>query len=75
MSMERQFKSAKLQVTMVGDQHPKGVNHLFNNVSQQLSNDQITSLTKAVAMLTSKKVRWCQHHRHGSRRPRLNKGR
>ncbi len=55
MSMERQFKSAKLQVTMVGDQHPKGVNHLFNNVSQQLSNDQITSLTEAVALLTNEK--------------------
>ena len=55
MSMERQFKSAKLQVTMVGDQHPKGVNHLFNNVSQQLSNDQINSLTEAVALLTSEK--------------------
>lgn len=55
MSMERQFKSAKLQITMVGDQHPKGVNHLFNNVSQQLSNDQITSLTEAVALLTNEK--------------------
>lgn len=55
MSMVRQFKSAKLQVTMVGDQHPKGVNHLFNNVSQQLSNDQINSLTEAVALLTSEK--------------------
>lgn len=55
MSMERQFKSAKLQVTMVGDQHPKGVNHLFNNVSQQFSNDQITSLTEAVTLLTNEK--------------------
>ena len=55
MSMERQFKSAKLQVTMVGDQHPKGVNHLFNNVTQQFSNDQLTSLTEAVALLTNEK--------------------
>ncbi|MGM9908184.1 hypothetical protein [Limosilactobacillus sp.] len=53
MSMERQFKSAKLQVTMVGDQHPKGVTHLFNNVSQQFENEQLTSLTEAVALLTS----------------------
>lgn len=55
MSMERQFKSAKVQVTMVGDQHPKGVNHLFNNVSQQFTNDQLTSLTQAVALLTNEK--------------------
>lgn len=55
MSMERQFKSAKVQVTMVGDQHPKGVNHLFNNASQQFSNDQLTSLTQAVALLTNEK--------------------
>lgn len=55
MSMERQFKSAKVQVTMVGDQHPKGVNHRFNNVSQQFSNDQLTSLTQAVALLTNEK--------------------
>lgn len=55
MSMERQFKSAKVQVTMVGDQHPKEVNHLFNNVSQQFSNDQLTSLTQAVALLTNEK--------------------
>lgn len=55
MSMERQFKSAKLQVTMVGDQHPKGVNHLFNNVTQQFSNDQLTSLKEAVALLTNEK--------------------
>ena len=42
MSMERQFKSAKVQVTMVGDQHPKGVSHLFNNVRQQFTDDQLT---------------------------------
>lgn len=55
MSMERQFKAAKVQVTMVGDQHPKGVNHLFNNVSQQFSNDQLISLTQAVTLLTNEK--------------------
>ncbi|HJA27542.1 MAG TPA: hypothetical protein H9720_04330 [Candidatus Limosilactobacillus intestinigallinarum] len=55
MSMERQFKSAKVQVTMVGDQHPKGVSHLFNNVRQQFTDDQLTSLTQAVALLTNEK--------------------
>lgn len=55
MSMERQFKSAKVQLTMVGDQHPKGVNHLFNNVGQQVTSEQLTSLTQAVALLTNEK--------------------
>ena len=55
MSMERQFKAAKIQVTMVGDQHPKGVNHLFNNAGKQVSNEQLASLAQAVALLTNEK--------------------
>lgn len=55
MSMVRKFKSAKVQLTLVGDQHPKGVNRLFNNVPEQVNNDQVLTFASALEILTSEK--------------------
>lgn len=55
MSMVRNFKSAKVQLTLIGDKHPKGVTHLFNNVTEQTNDEQLTSLTQAIEILTSEK--------------------
>jgi DNA gyrase/topoisomerase IV subunit B len=55
MSMVRNFKSAKVQLTLIGDKHPKGVTHLFNNVIERVTDEQLTSLTQAIEILTSEK--------------------
>lgn len=52
MSNERQFKSAKLQVTLTGDKHPKGASHILNNVKQDLTAAQVASVTAALESLT-----------------------
>ncbi|HJA21597.1 hypothetical protein [Limosilactobacillus panis] len=55
MSMERQFKSAKLQLTLVGDKHPKGAKHLLNNVANGLTSEQLDLITTAMESLTTEK--------------------
>lgn len=55
MGMVRKFKSSKVQLTMIGDQHPKGINRLFNNVIEHVNDDQLTNLAKAIEILTSEK--------------------
>ena len=40
MSMSRKFKAAKIQLTLVGEKHPKGVKHVLNNVTENVSEDQ-----------------------------------
>lgn len=55
MSMERQFKSAKVQLTLTGDKHPKGVKRLFNNASRGVSGEQMNLLTRAIESLTTEK--------------------
>ncbi|WP_267201551.1 hypothetical protein [Limosilactobacillus kribbianus] len=55
MSMVRKFKSAKVQLTLVGEQHPKGVAHLFNNVREEVNEDQLAKLTQAIESLTGEK--------------------
>ncbi|MGM9883574.1 MAG: hypothetical protein ACI31K_05355 [Limosilactobacillus reuteri] len=55
MSMERQFKSAKLQLTLIGDQHPKGAKHLLNNITNGLTGDQLSLITTAIESLTAEK--------------------
>ena len=55
MSMERQFKSAKVQLTLVGDKHPKGVKRLFNNAAANLTSDQLTLVSSAIESLTAEK--------------------
>lgn len=52
MSNERQFKSAKLQVTLAGAKHPKGATHILNNVKQNLTAAQVASVTAALESLT-----------------------
>lgn len=52
MSNERQFKSAKLQVTLAGAKHPKGAAHVLNNIKQDLSANQVASVTAALESLT-----------------------
>ena len=52
MSNERQFKSAKLQVTLAGAKHPKGAIHILNNVKQDLTAAQVASVTTALESLT-----------------------
>ena len=55
MSMERQFKSAKLQLTLVGDKHPKGAKLLLNNVANGLTSEQLDLITTAMESLTTEK--------------------
>lgn len=55
MSMERQFKSAKAQLTLVGDKHPKGIKRLFNNVSQNVSGEQLAIVGSAIESLAGEK--------------------
>ena len=44
MSMSRKFKAAKIQLTLVGEKHPKGVKHVLNNVTENVSEVQLTRL-------------------------------
>lgn len=55
MSNERQFKSAKLQVTLAGAKHPKGASHILNNAKQDLTATQVASITAALETLTGEK--------------------
>lgn len=55
MSNERQFKSAKLQVSLTGDNHPKGASHILNNAKQDLTAAQVASVTAALEALTGEK--------------------
>ena len=56
MSMSRKFKAAKIQLTLVGEKHPKGVKHLLNNVNESVSDEQINLLSSAMETLTAEKV-------------------
>lgn len=56
MSMSRKFKAAKIQLTLVGEKHPKGVKHLLNNVNENVSDEQINLLSSAMETLTAEKV-------------------
>lgn len=51
--MVRKFKSAKVQLTLTGDQHPKGVSHLFNNLAENAGEDKVVAFTKAIELLTT----------------------
>lgn len=55
MSMVRKFKTAKIQLTMTGDKHPKGVKRTLNNVAEQVSEEQVALLGSAMEILTSEK--------------------
>lgn len=55
MSMVRKFKSAKVQITLVSDAHPKGTKHLFNNVASKAADKQIADFGAAIALLTTEK--------------------
>lgn len=52
MNMVRQFKSGKIQLTMVSEAHPKGIKRSFNNVIAELEEDQITALGHAIETLS-----------------------
>lgn len=56
MSMTRKFKTAKIQLTLVGDKHPKGAKHLLNNVTENMSEEQFTLLSSAMETLTAEKL-------------------
>ncbi|WP_302117523.1 hypothetical protein [uncultured Limosilactobacillus sp.] len=55
MQMVRNFKSAKIQLTITNNDHPKGVKHPFNNVSDGVTNDQVARFSSAIEMLTAEK--------------------
>lgn len=55
MNTVRQFNSAKVQLTMVGDRHPKGVNRLFNNAAEHFTDEQAVTFSTAIEALTSEK--------------------
>lgn len=50
--MTRQFKTAKLQLKMVDEAHPKGINRLFNNVIEDISDEQIKTLGTIIGGLS-----------------------
>lgn len=57
MSMSRKFKAAKIQLTLVGEKHPKGVKkHVLNNVTENVSEDQFNLLVSAMEALTTEHV-------------------
>lgn len=56
MSMSRKFKAAKIQLTLVGEKHSKGVNHILNNVTENVSEDQFNLLISAMETLTTEHV-------------------
>lgn len=56
MSMSRKFKAAKIQLTFVGEKHPKGVKHVLNNINENVSDEQINLLSSAMETLTTEKV-------------------
>lgn len=56
MSMTRNFKSAKLQLTLTNPDHPKGVKHFFNNVRDEISDEEVTRFNTAIEMLTAEKA-------------------
>ena len=56
MSMSRKFKAAKIQLTLVGEKHPKGVKHILNNVTENISEEQFALLSSAMETLTTEKV-------------------
>ncbi|MBA2914612.1 hypothetical protein [Limosilactobacillus frumenti] len=52
MNMVRQFKSGKIQLTMVSEAHPKGIKRTFNNVIADVEEEQITTLGHAIEALS-----------------------
>ncbi|WP_311403621.1 DUF1659 domain-containing protein [Limosilactobacillus vaginalis] len=56
MSMSRKFKAAKIQLTFVGEKHPKGVKHVLNNVTENVSEEQFNLLSSAMETLTTERV-------------------
>ena len=56
MSMSRKFKAAKIQLTLDGEKHPKGVNHILNNVVENVSEEQFKLLSSTMEILTTEKV-------------------
>lgn len=56
MSMTSKFKAAKLQLTLIGEKHPKGVKHILNNVNETVSEEQLSLLNPAMETLTAEKV-------------------
>ena len=56
MSMTSKFKAAKLQLTLIGEKHPKGVKHILNNVNETVSEEQLSLLNSAMETLPAEKV-------------------
>lgn len=56
MSMTSKFKPAKLQLTLIGEKHPKGVKHILNNVNETVSEEQLSLINSAMENLTAEKV-------------------
>lgn len=56
MSMTSKFKAAKLQLTLIGEKHPKGVKHILNNVNETVSEEQLSLINSAMETLTAEKV-------------------
>ncbi|MBB1079787.1 hypothetical protein H5S09_07340 [Limosilactobacillus sp. STM2_1] len=55
MQMVRNFKSAKIQLTLTNSDHPKGVKHPFNNATENITNEQVARFSTAIEMLTAEK--------------------
>ncbi|MBB1063527.1 hypothetical protein [Limosilactobacillus fastidiosus] len=56
MSMTQKFKTAKIQLTLVGEKHPKGAKHILNNVTETISEEQFSLLSSVMETLTGEKV-------------------
>ncbi|MDO4902911.1 MAG: hypothetical protein Q3959_01470 [Limosilactobacillus sp.] len=53
MSNERKFVSAKLQLTLKGENDSKGTSHTFNNLAANLTSDQIFLFREAIVKLAN----------------------
>lgn len=49
MQMVRNFKSAKIQLTLTNSEHP------FNNIIEDVTNEQVAQFSAAIEMLTAEK--------------------
>lgn len=53
--MNRTFKTAKVQLLMVGEGHDTGINRSFSHVDENATDDQIQKLGALIETITSDK--------------------
>lgn len=54
--MEHHFKSAKVQFKMVSDTYPDGIIHSYNDLIDNVTDEQLTGCLKALGELSTEKM-------------------